>query len=203
MANSNTVAAGGAATADQYNNVRLDALEANPYVCQGRLSLASGDPTSSSDETAKTVIYYTQYVGDKIALNNGGSTGSSDWQVYQFDQPSIKTTDTQTGSSIAEYIVTISKVLKEGDALHVLVANNGTVAADLTDWKLTLNKGVNEYIFPSFTLNPNSIVTVHTHKNLNTATDLYGSNFTWNGTRDVELIDQTGKLVSEYALPTS
>lgn len=118
-------------------------------------------------------------------------------------QAGFETTDTQTGSSIAEYIVTISKVLKEGDALHVLVANNGTVAADLTDWKLTLNKGVNEYIFPSFTLNPNSIVTVHTHKNLNTATDLYGSNFTWNGTRDVELIDQTGKLVSEYALPTS
>lgn len=114
----------------------------------------------------------------------------------------FETTDAQTGSTTAGYNVAISKVLKESDALHVLVANNGTIAAVLTDWKLTLNKGASEYIFPSFTLNPNSMVTVHTHKNANTATDLYGSNFSWNGTRDVELIDQTGKLVSEYELPT-
>jgi hypothetical protein len=115
----------------------------------------------------------------------------------------FETTDAQTGSSTAGHNVTISKLLKEGDALHVLVANNGTIAANLMAWKLTLNKGVNEYIFPSFTLDPNSVVTVHTHKNVNTATDLYGSNFTWNGTREVELIDQTGKLVNEYALPTT
>ena len=118
-------------------------------------------------------------------------------------QVGFETTDTQTGSSKARSNVTISKVLKEGDALHVLVANNGTIAADLTDWKLTLNKGVSEYIFPSFVLGPDSIVTVHTHKNVNTATDLYGSNFTWNGSRDVELVDPTGKLMSEYALPIS
>ena len=115
----------------------------------------------------------------------------------------FETTDAQTasGSSTAGRDVTISKVLKEGDALHVLIANNGTIAVDLTDWKLTLNKGASEYIFPSFTLNPNYMVTVHTHKNVNTATDLYGSNFTWNGTHDVELMDQTGMPVSQNTLP--
>ena len=120
-------------------------------------------------------------------------------------QGEFETSDGQTssGSSTAEYNVTISIVIKEGDALHVTVANNGTIPADLTDWKLTLNKGANEYIFPIFTLNPNSMVTVHTHANNNTATDLYGSNFMWNGTRDVELLDPTGMLVSEYTLPTS
>ena len=99
--------------------------------------------------------------------------------------------------------MTISEVLKEGDALHVLIANNGTVAADLTGWKLTLNKGTSEYIFPNFTLNPNSMVTVHTHMNVNTAKDLYGSNFTWNGTRDVELMDTSGNMVSQNILPTA
>jgi hypothetical protein len=47
------------------------------------------------------------------------------------------------------------------------------------------------------------MVTVHTHSNPNTATDLFGSNFVWNGTRDVELIDQKGMLVSEYTLSHS
>ena len=117
----------------------------------------------------------------------------------------FETTDAQTASGGSPTVqnVTIFKVLKETDALHVLVANNGTIVADLTGWKLTLNKGASEYIFPSFTLNPNSVVTVHAHMNANTATDLYGSNFTWNGTRDVELMDQTGMLVSQKTLPAA
>jgi len=117
----------------------------------------------------------------------------------------FETTDAQTasGSSTAGSNVTIFKVLEEGDALHVLLANNGTIAADLTGWRLTLNKGTSEYIFPNFTLNPNSVVTVHAHMNVNTATDLYGSNFTWNGTQDVELMDQSGNLISQNTLPTA
>jgi hypothetical protein len=70
------------------------------------------------------------------------------------------------------------------------------------DWKLTLNKGVNTYIFPNFAINPNTIITIHANTSANTATDLFGSNFSWNGTRDVELLDQTGTQVSEYTLPT-
>jgi hypothetical protein len=106
-----------------------------------------------------------------------------------------------TGST-ARYNVTISKVIKEGDALHVIVANNETAPANLTTWKLTLNNGTNTYLFPNFMLQPMAKVTVHTHMNANTPTDLYGSNFTWNGTRDVELIDSMGKMVSEYSLHT-
>lgn len=120
-------------------------------------------------------------------------------------QGGFETGDAQMGSvnSTAGYNLTISKAIKEGDALHVIVANNGTVPANLSDWMLTLNNGTNRYVFPNFTLNPNSVVTVHTHTNANTATDLFGSNFVWNGTRDVELIDQKGTLVSEYTLRPS
>lgn len=120
-------------------------------------------------------------------------------------QGGFETGDGQLGSvnSTAGYNLAISKVLKEGDALHVIVANNGTVPANLTDWMLTLNNGTDKYVFPNFMLNPNSMVTVHTHSNPNTATDLFGSNFMWNGTRDVELIDQNRMLVSEYTLNPS
>lgn len=120
-------------------------------------------------------------------------------------QGGFETGDEQLGSvnPTAGYNLTISKVIKEGDALHVIVANNGTIPANLSAWVLNLNNGTNKYVFPNFTLNPNSIVTVHTHMNANTATDLFGSNFVWNGTRDVELIDQNGILVSEYTLQPS
>ena len=122
---------------------------------------------------------------------------------------SNQTTSTGENSSQASYTgstvkndVTVSKVLKESDALHVIVANNGTAPANLTDWKLALNNGTSTYLFPNFMLKPMATVTVHTHINANTPTDLYGSNFMWNGTRDVELIDSMGKMVSEYSLHT-
>ena len=122
-------------------------------------------------------------------------------------QAGVKTTTATSsqpvsGASTAAYNVTISKALKEGDALDVVVANDGTAPASLMDWKLTLNKGVNTFIFPNFALNPNTVITIHANTSANTATDLFGSNFSWNGTRDVELLDQTGKQVSEYTLPT-
>jgi hypothetical protein len=104
--------------------------------------------------------------------------------------------------STVENDLTISKVIKESDALHVIVANNGAAPANLTNWKLALNNGSSTYQFPNFMLQPTATVIVHTHMNANTPTDLYGSNFTWNGTRDVELIDGMGKTVSEYSLHT-
>jgi hypothetical protein len=122
-------------------------------------------------------------------------------------QAGVKTTTATSsqpvsGASTAGYNVTISKALEEGDALDVVVANDGTAPASLMDWKLTLNKGVNTFTFPNFALNPNTVITIHANTSANTATDLFGSNFSWNGTRDVELLDQTGKQVSEYTLPT-
>jgi hypothetical protein len=110
-------------------------------------------------------------------------------------------TPSQAGAT-ASNNVAIAKVLKESSALHVIVANNGTAPANLTAWKLALNNGSSTYLFPNFVLKPMATVTVHTHMNANTVTDLYGSNFTWNGTRDVELIDSMGKMVSEYSIHT-
>lgn len=95
--------------------------------------------------------------------------------------------------------VTISNALKEGTALHVLVANNGTAAANLTSWKLVTDNN-SAFTFPVFTLNPEAMVTVHTHKGNNTATDLYGSNFMWNGTHEIKLLDMNGKQVYDYRI---
>jgi hypothetical protein len=117
-------------------------------------------------------------------------------------QTSFETEDQQIGISTDGYDVAIYEVLKDGNALQVLMANNGTIPANITNWRLVLNEGASEYIFPSFALDANSIVTVHSQENANTSTDLYGSNFMSNEARDVMLVDQMGNLVSEYVLAT-
>lgn len=96
--------------------------------------------------------------------------------------------------------ITIANALKEGTALHVLVANNGTNTSDLTNWKLVTDNNNSAFTFPSFMLKPNAIVTVHTHKGNNTATDLYGSNFMWNGTHEIKLLNNNGMLVYDYRI---
>ena len=149
----------------------------------GQMSSTSEAPFQIGFETGNAQPTSTSFrAGDKTTTNTNSQPVSS--------------------ASTAGYNVTISKVLEVGDALDVVVANDGTAPASLMDWKLTLNKGVNTYIFPNFAINPNTVVTIHANTSANTATDLFGSNFSWNGTRDVELLDQTGMQVSEYTLPT-
>lgn len=42
-----------------------------PSICQGRLTLTSGTPVTTSDVTAATTIYFTPYKGNRIALCGG------------------------------------------------------------------------------------------------------------------------------------
>ena len=98
--------------------------------------------------------------------------------------------------------VAISEVVKEANALNVMVANNMTMPANLTSWKLLLNNGTSTYEFPDYILQPNGIVTIHTQAGMDTPTDLFGSNFMGNGTQDVELLNEKGYLVSKYNLVT-
>jgi hypothetical protein len=56
----------------------------NAYSCQGRLTLESGVAVSTSNQSAKTTLYFTPYRGDKIALYDG-----SVWKLYSFTERSI------------------------------------------------------------------------------------------------------------------
>ena len=51
---------------------------------QGRLTLTSGTPVTTSDVTAATTLYYTPFVGNLIPLYNG-----SNWALSQFSELSI------------------------------------------------------------------------------------------------------------------
>jgi hypothetical protein len=58
------------------------------YPADGRLTLESGVPVSVSDQTTKTTLYYTPFIGSDIALYNGG------WSIIPFAEISIAVPNT-------------------------------------------------------------------------------------------------------------
>lgn len=120
--------------------------------------------------------------------------------IHTFMHGMIQVTAEAIKMASTKLNVTIVNALEEGEALHVLVANNETTAANLTSWRLMTDNNNSTFTFPVFTLKPKAVVTIHTHKRNNTATDLYGSNFMWNGTHEVKLFDKSGSLVYDYRI---
>jgi len=54
-------------------------------IAEGRLTLESGVPVSTTDQSAKTSVYYTPYSGNRIALYDGSAT----WNVRTFSEITI------------------------------------------------------------------------------------------------------------------
>ena len=53
-------------------------------ICDGRLTLTTATPVTTSDVTAATTIYFTPYRGNRVALFDG-----SKWKVYAFTEVSL------------------------------------------------------------------------------------------------------------------
>ncbi len=58
--------------------VRFPSNLALPVVPQGRLSLASATPVMTSDQAAKTTVYYTPYIGQLVPIYNGSRFVATD-----------------------------------------------------------------------------------------------------------------------------
>lgn len=84
-----------------------------PATCQGRLTTESGVPVSSTDRTAQSTIYFTPYVGDRVALYDG-----TRWKLYAF-----------TERSLALSSLTASRPYDV-----FLYDNAGTLTLELTAW---------------------------------------------------------------------
>lgn len=55
-------------------------------IANGRLTLESNNPVSVTDQTSKTIVYYTPYNGSSIALYN---TSTGFWEIVNFTQTSL------------------------------------------------------------------------------------------------------------------
>jgi len=63
---------------------KLGAMAIDPAICQGRLTLTTGVPVTTSDVTAATTLYFTPYNGNLIGLYSGAA-----WSVSAFSELSI------------------------------------------------------------------------------------------------------------------
>jgi hypothetical protein len=67
------------------DELALKAYQTMLYRADGRLTLESGVPVSSADQSDKTTLYYTPCVGDTIALYDGASK----WGLFTFAELSL------------------------------------------------------------------------------------------------------------------
>jgi len=64
-------------------------------IVDGRLTLESGVPVSTTDQTAKATLYFTPYKGNRIALYDG----SSEWNIRTFSELSLDISGYTTGKN--------------------------------------------------------------------------------------------------------
>lgn len=98
-------------------------------VCDGRLTLESGVPKSTTDQTAKTTIYFTPYRGSRIALYSGSA-----WSLYTFSELSLSLSGLTASTNYDVFVYDNSGTL----ALSATAWTNATTRA--TD--ITLQNGV-------------------------------------------------------------
>lgn len=96
-------------------NADLDSVDAALALnlCEGRLTLTTATPVTTSDVTAATTLYFTPYLGSRIALYDG----SAAWVGLNFSEVSI---------AIPSTTVTMYDVFA--------YSNAGTLTLELTAW---------------------------------------------------------------------
>lgn len=130
-----------------------------------------------------------KYLVDIVGLGGDGKERNCSVLLYI---PSVPLSET--------YNVTIASALKNDRGLNITIYNNGTTAMNLTDWKLATDNRNTIYIIPVFTLKSKASVTIHSQEGNDTVGNLYGSNFTLDGTHEVRLLDDDGSLAYDYIL---
>lgn len=135
-----------------------------PQVCNGRLTLTSGLAVTTADVTAATSIYFTPYLGNRIAIYDG-----SKWVTYTFAE------------------LTLSLALLTASRPHDVFAyiSAGAVTLEAVAWTsdtarataITLQDGV---YCKSGTLTRRYIGTFRTTSTIGQCEDSYTKRFVWN-----------------------
>jgi hypothetical protein len=91
----------------------------NPATCDGRLTLESGVAVSTSDQTAKTSVYFTPFRGNRVSLYDG-----TRWRSYTFTERTLA-------------LGTLTSDLPYDVYLH---DNAGTLTLEATAWTNTTTR---------------------------------------------------------------
>lgn len=96
------------------------ALGLLPFVCNGRLTLTSNTPVTTADVTGATSIYFTPYMGDRIAIYDG-----TRWILYAFTELTLALGTLTSGLPYDVFIYDNAGTL----TLELLAWTNGTTRA--------------------------------------------------------------------------
>lgn len=77
-----------------FGNFGLRRTNVLPNFCNGRLTLASGQPVSTAGTSGATTLYFTPYMGNLISIYDGAN-----WKTYQFSEVSLTDATLVTGKT--------------------------------------------------------------------------------------------------------
>lgn len=188
-------------TAANFNNndANLDFLKTqiDTTLVQGRLTLETGVPVSTTDQTGKTTLYFAPFRGNLVGLKSGSS-----WDLYSFTELSLALTSYIKGAvydifcylsggsptleSLVWKKVTATNSPTSGSSKTINVNDTGDLAVGR---EVTIKDGTNSEITTIISLVANTSITVDL-ANSYTTPDIYGFN-----TRATDLTLDSGKKV--------
>lgn len=169
----------------------------------GRFTLESGVPVSSTDQTAKTILYFTPYVGNIISLYSGTA-----WEDKTFSEIHIDLTETQSCTTVngdATLTVADTSQLIVGMEVSGTGIAGGTTIASITDathLEMSANATANATNNITFKIPASKVVDVFAY-NLSGAVKLaFGPLWTNATTRATALTTKDGVpvLTGTYAI---
>jgi hypothetical protein len=108
-------------------------------VCHGRLTLESGVPISTSDQSAKTTVYFTPYGGELASVYDG-----TRWVLYEFAELSLALGTITSGAIYDVFLWETggALALKMGPAWTTATAGSGARGTGAGTTELELFDGV-------------------------------------------------------------
>lgn len=169
---------------NNFDNVQ-SLISSQYYRADGRLTLTSGTPVTTTDVTGATVVYYTPYdIGSLIYIYDG-----SIWQFYTLTEQTLGLTSKIKGvmydvfitatagvlslSSVAWKKVTATSSPTSGSSKVINMSDTGDLAIGM---EVTVRDGSNSELAYVTAVVNNTSITVDTLTNSYTLPDIYGFN---------------------------
>ena len=169
----------------------------------GRLTLESGVPVSSTDQTAKTILYFTPYVGNIISLYSGSA-----WEDKTFTEIHIDLTETQSCTTVnGDATLTVadtSQLIVGMEVSGTGIAGGATIASitDATHLEMSANATADATNNIVFKIPASKVVDVFAYNAAGSAKLVFGPLWTNATTRATALTTKDGVpvLTGSYSI---
>lgn len=169
----------------------------SPATCNGRLTLTTLEPITVGDVTTATILYFTPYMGDKIALYDGAA-----WKLDTFSEISIELTDPQTGtttngSAVVTGLTDTSQLIVGMEVSGTGIPGGATISSinSATQVTLSANATASGTVPVTFKIPAGKNVDVFCFDNSGTPKLEFGPLWTNNTARATTLTPQSGVLI--------